>query len=314
MEDVYLQRQCVMALYHAEMDLVKSYAHAHSNYIVMSTDARLQTVQCQKDGWMDERVLGHFFALSRLNWAGIKRLIQRCLYSQTDPHTSNGRHLVSCEDWQCSSMYKCYATYCIPVHYICDRVWDCPSCEDEHGCITDRDNVIMPCPGMVKCKKGYPCVHKYHVRDGEPQCVDTHDDEFMSPPCPAKCSCHGTYIDCVSFMNVSIQEFTAISATNNDFVSLLNLQEQWAFCVDKCPSVYYLDVSNISSWNLNFMLSLKSKIESIHILNISYNEISVITPEVIDPVKSLIYLYMSQCSISSTEPGVFIATTLQVMS
>ena len=23
-----------------------------------------------KDGWMDERVLGHFFALSRLNWAG----------------------------------------------------------------------------------------------------------------------------------------------------------------------------------------------------------------------------------------------------
>ena len=22
------------------------------------------------DGWMDERVLGHFFALSRLNWAG----------------------------------------------------------------------------------------------------------------------------------------------------------------------------------------------------------------------------------------------------
>ena len=23
-----------------------------------------------KDGWMDERILGHFFALSRLNWAG----------------------------------------------------------------------------------------------------------------------------------------------------------------------------------------------------------------------------------------------------
>ena len=28
-----------------------------------------------RDGWMDERVLGHFFALSRQNWAGdhIKR-------------------------------------------------------------------------------------------------------------------------------------------------------------------------------------------------------------------------------------------------
>ena len=23
-----------------------------------------------RGGWMDERVLGHFFALSRLNWAG----------------------------------------------------------------------------------------------------------------------------------------------------------------------------------------------------------------------------------------------------
>ena len=26
--------------------------------------------QAGNNGWMDERVLGHFFALSRLNWAG----------------------------------------------------------------------------------------------------------------------------------------------------------------------------------------------------------------------------------------------------
>ena len=27
-------------------------------------------VYALRGGWMDERVLGHFFALSRLNWAG----------------------------------------------------------------------------------------------------------------------------------------------------------------------------------------------------------------------------------------------------
>ena len=102
-------------------------------------------------------------------------------------------------------MYTCNAAYCIPVHYICDRVCDCPGCDDEHGCITSTGNVIMSCPGMVKCKKKYPCVHKYHVHDGESQCVDTHDDEFMSPPCPAKCSCHGTSIYCPSFMNVTVR-------------------------------------------------------------------------------------------------------------
>ena len=86
----------------------------------------------------------------------IKRFMQRCLYSQTDPHTSDGRHLVSCEDWQCSSMYKCYATYCIPVHYICDRVCDCPSCEDEYGCITDRDRVsVMVCLISIECVTSY---------------------------------------------------------------------------------------------------------------------------------------------------------------
>ena len=243
----------------------------------------------------------------------IVRFKQRCLYSQTDPHTSDGRYLVSCEDWECSSMYKCNASYCIPVHYICDRVCDCPSCDDEHGCITNKDNVIMPCPGMVKCKKGYPCVHKHHLHDGEPQCVDTRDDEFMSPPCPAQCSCHGTSIYCPSFMNVTVQEFSVISATDNDYNSLERLQQQFIRCPAKCPSLYYLDISSISNWNLDFIYSLKGKVEHIRVLNISHNEISVITHEIFGPIKSLIYLYMAQCGISAIESGVFIASSVQVL-
>ena len=77
--------------------------------------------------------------------------------------------------------------------------------------------------------------------------------------------------------------------------------------------LYYLDISNISNWNLDFIYSLKRKIEHIRVLNISHNEISVITHDIIGPVKSFIYLYMAQCGISAIEPGVFIATSLQVL-
>ena len=74
----------------------------------------------------------------------------RCTYSKTHVTQYDGSHLLHCTDWYCNRMYKCYMTYCIPVHYLCDDICDCSLCDDEYHC---RDEVYMSCPAMIKCKK-----------------------------------------------------------------------------------------------------------------------------------------------------------------
>ena len=237
---------------------------------------------------------------------------QRCVYSQSDARTSDGSHLVLCMDWQCSSMYKCDAAYCVPIHYVCDRICDCPTCNDEYGCIRDADYVMMSCPGMVKCKLGYPCVHSYYVHDGESQCMDTHDDEFTKPLCPAKCDCLGTAIYCPSFVNISVQDFTAISAINNDITSLHRLEQQWADCAGKCDSFVVLDISNVSNWDNAFMDRLVN-LHQIHVLNVSSNLVRVLRYSLFSTFNSIIQLYMRNCSIYDIEYGVFVQTSLHIL-
>ena len=132
---------------------------------------------------------------------------------------------------------------------------------------------MLSCLGMVKCKLGYPCVHSSHVQDGEPQCMDTHDDEFKSPDCPSMCSCRGTAIYCESFVNKSVQDFTAISAVNNDFASLHSLEQEWGSCLEKCNALVVLDISNITGWDIDYMFSIQNRLNEIHVLNISSNEV-----------------------------------------
>ena len=216
-------------------------------------------------------------------------------------------------DWQCSAMYKCKAAYCVPMHHICDRICDCPNCDDEYGGIRDADNVMLSCPGMVKCKRGYPCVHNYNVHNNEPQCVDTPDDEFVSPDYPVTCYCHGTSIYCASFTVVSVQDFTAISAANSDLVSLHSLEQQWASCAWKCDSLVILDISNISAWDFPFIFSIQNKLNELHVLNVSSNEVGTIQYSIFGSLRNLIQLYMRHCSIYEIETGVFIATPLHIL-
>ena len=237
---------------------------------------------------------------------------QRCVFSKSDAHTDGNRHLQKCMGWQCSSMFKCDAGYCIPIHYICDTICDCLNCDDEYGCIRDTDNVMMSCPGMVKCKPGYPCVHRYNIHDGEPQCKDTYDDELKKPVCPAMCTCRGTAIFCPSFVNKSVQDFTAISAVNNDFTSLYMLDQQWAGCAGKCESFVVLDISNVSNWDIVVMKSLVS-LSQIHVLNVSSNAVRVLRYSPFGTFKSIIHLYMQNCSIYSIESGVFVGTSLHIL-
>ena len=58
-------------------------------------------------------------------------------------HCFNGYHLLKCEHTYCVGRFKCPSSYCISFDNICNKVCDCPHCEDESIC-----NKLL-CPGMV---------------------------------------------------------------------------------------------------------------------------------------------------------------------
>ena len=58
-------------------------------------------------------------------------------------HCANGFHLLKCEHAYCVGRFKCPSSYCISFDHICDKVCDCPHCEDESICSK------LLCPGMV---------------------------------------------------------------------------------------------------------------------------------------------------------------------
>ena len=58
-------------------------------------------------------------------------------------HCLNGFHLLNCERVYCVGRFKCQSAYCISLDHICNKVCDCPHCEDESICTK------LLCPGMV---------------------------------------------------------------------------------------------------------------------------------------------------------------------
>lgn len=111
-----------------------------------------------------------------------------CVYDHTpDGHMKycrNGLHLDDCHDFACSGTFKCWHSYCIPAHKVCDGRHNCPYGEDEALC------PINTCKNMLRC--GNVCVHPNEICDGFTQC-DDGDDEIMcdAPLCPETCVCHG---------------------------------------------------------------------------------------------------------------------------
>ena len=69
-----------------------------------------------------------------------------CIYFKfVERVIDHSEHLRHCYHHECLGMFKCYRSYCIPYHYVCDRQSDCPAGEDENAC----ENLV--CPGLLKC-------------------------------------------------------------------------------------------------------------------------------------------------------------------
>ena len=86
-----------------------------------------------------------FHTLSTPEYFSLDRL---CVYAHDCDdkyiyHCKNSLHLLKCENMYCVGRFKCPSSYCISFDHICNKVCDCPNCEDESICSK------LLCPGMV---------------------------------------------------------------------------------------------------------------------------------------------------------------------
>ncbi len=109
----------------------------------------------------------------------------------------NGAHLENCDEFQCPRHFKCPSAYCIPTHYVCNGVFDCPHGEDEMSC------TVLTCPGLLKCHRDNLCVHPDNINDGRIDCVQSEDDEDIpqKEPCAwNQCRCRSDILICSNLM------------------------------------------------------------------------------------------------------------------
>ena len=70
----------------------------------------------------------------------------------------NKFHLTKCKNMYCNNRFKCPASYCISLQYLCDGECDCSQCEDESFCSK------LSCPGMILIQ-----------RQDKQQCIQNND-------------------------------------------------------------------------------------------------------------------------------------------
>ena len=127
-------------------------------------------------------------------------LLTRDQYGVTE-HCSNTEHLRYCLDFRCPNHYKCFESYCIPLHLVCDGVADCPHGEDEDLC---RE---FECQGYFQCKATHLCLHFDYLCDGVIDCPVYSDDEQNCDnyQCPLDCQCIGFTVSCTAVTLTSLQ-------------------------------------------------------------------------------------------------------------
>ncbi|PIK58440.1 hypothetical protein BSL78_04661 [Apostichopus japonicus] len=144
-----------------------------------------------------------------------------CLMEENEYGFMNGcrdlTHLQNCERFECTGLtYKCPDSYCIPQHYRCNDIPDCPGKEDELNC----KNYI--CEGAYRCRDSPSCLAQQFVCDGIKQCPNGDDELFCEIDCPDNCTCSGLTYFCLNV--IWSAEHVAGIPRNIKQLSLTNLQ------------------------------------------------------------------------------------------
>ena len=146
---------------------------------------------------------------------------KQCVYDRTCERSlkycANGGHLIGCtsqSDVQCSGTFKCYQSYCITVHLVCDGTLDCPYGDDESECPIEYCHHMLHCGGI--------CVHPNEICDGINQCKNGEDElQCGAPVCPDNCECLGYSVLCQD------AESILRGPTSLGQIKMLTLKHSW---------------------------------------------------------------------------------------
>lgn len=231
----------------------------------------------------------------------------------------NGQHLSNCSHIECPGYFKCVESYCIPLHYVCDGVVDCPGKYDELGCN------VLECPGLLRCIGSYLCISPLNICDGVYQCPYIDDERFCTlvEHCPYGCYCQGGVVSCshvhqtdiMSLLstdtNILIINLCSLSPTLNlsiihlFYLDLSNndLQTDSDKFIMNLPNLLYLNLANnsIKYFSQNFFKSLSNLLE----LDIKHNSFTRLSGDIFYGLSSLQYLDLSGLYISEIEDDIF---------
>ena len=219
-------------------------------------------------------------------------------------HCVNGFHLLKCELAYCVERFKCPSSYCISFNYICNKVCDCPHCEDESICSK------LLCPGMVlteqmgsglKCSRNIAAVkHSMNMR----QVI------------------HSKELNITDYLPV----FVYLEGIDN-FAELIEAPEIVAYCqilhstvsmseiiplFRQMPSVHRLILrhNNIQAVDASMFVSMSQLI----ILDLSHNLIQHLPKFIFCPLCNLEYISLCHNLILSLHNDIFIYTpNIQVL-
>ena len=162
-------------------------------------------------------------------------LLTRDQYGVTE-HCSNTEHLRFCVDFRCPNHYKCFESYCIPLHLVCDGVKDCPTGQDEVHCGE------FSCHGYFHCKGMHLCLHLIYLCDGVVDCYLYNDDELYcdSFHYPKGCESMGFTVTCISVTLASLQSISkqgnrkaiilTSSIVNDAMIDIRLVSFLWHYC------------------------------------------------------------------------------------
>ena len=212
-------------------------------------------------------------------------------------YCSHGGHLLSCQTFECPSLFKCPESYCIPLFAVCNGDADCPNGEDEVGCHNRQ------CRGLLLCVKDNICVHPNNIGDGEVQCSMSLDDEqlYQRSKCPEPCDCKGHSINCAGMNMLSTLPVPSRRVINlnlsNTQLTIHNMD------FDNYPSLLSLDVSKNELHHLHG--GIFKPMGQLMFLHVDHNLITILSRVFFEGLKHLRRLHILHNPLISIESGAF---------
>ncbi|XP_070194048.1 G-protein coupled receptor GRL101-like [Littorina saxatilis] len=176
--------------------------------------------------------------------------------------------------------------YCLPIHFICNGIKDCPGMEDETACDS------YTCSGLYRCRGSRMCVELREVCDDkyEPRCPQSDDELLCDLSCPANCTCRGLAFFCAGKFPVGDHPSLRFLEARGSGLSLGEVVNN--------TELVHLGLAACGIRNLSVIL-----LPRIHSVDLSDNHLSVLSLQYFQRLRHLRELILSGNPFTSSTPA-----------